>query len=121
MKVKQSKKSAKGTTKYGPTKNHVGRRIGSYKVLKIAGQNERGQYYYWCRCDCGTIKKVRAGNLNSGRYLSCGQCQTNLTMDAMPPLDLLLESATITAEVSLHGDKEPSSLTGQLKCGMKKD
>ena len=38
----------------------------------------RSEKYYWCRCVCGTERRVRGPELSSGRSLSCG-CLTRET------------------------------------------
>lgn len=35
-------------------------------------QNSTGNYYWRCRCSCGTEKDVLAGSLLSGKSKSCG-------------------------------------------------
>lgn len=50
-------------------KDHVGEKIGMLDVLKRKRENNRT--YYFCRCDCGNEKWVRAETLNSNNP-SCG-------------------------------------------------
>ena len=33
---------------------------------------EKGTRQWFCRCDCGNMKTVRAGNLRTGNTKSCG-------------------------------------------------
>lgn len=52
-----------------------GRRVGSLLVSHLSG--ESGKHMVWeCRCDCGAVCFVKAGNLNSGNTTSCG-CQSS--------------------------------------------
>lgn len=47
------------------------RRYGRMKVLRDLGRI-KGYRRFECLCDCGTIKTVRAGDLQQGLTLSCG-------------------------------------------------
>lgn len=47
------------------------RRFGRWSVLGYMGQVHR-RNMWWSRCDCGTERKVNAGNLLSGKTQSCG-------------------------------------------------
>lgn len=48
-----------------------GRKYGRWTVLERAAN--RGKAIYWlCHCDCGTTRKVSAGNLTSSVSVSCG-------------------------------------------------
>ena len=50
----------------------TGQRYGRLTVLKRA--ENRGHATCWfCRCDCGTVKVIRAADLRSGKTVSC-QC-----------------------------------------------
>lgn len=46
-----------------------GTKIGKWNVLEYSGNQE-----YLCRCDCGTIKNVRYGNLKQGKSKGCRKC-----------------------------------------------
>jgi hypothetical protein len=50
----------------------IGRRYGFFTVLAFARKENRNQYFYECRCDCGTVKTVRASCLQQGTTKSCG-------------------------------------------------
>jgi hypothetical protein len=41
-------------------------------LYKTGRQTENKQYYWMCRCDCGTLTEVRVGNIRTGRTKSCG-------------------------------------------------
>jgi predicted DNA binding CopG/RHH family protein len=50
--------------------SYVGRRFGRWTVIS---EEKRGKAYFcWCRCDCGTTRWVRKGNLKDGKSQSCG-------------------------------------------------
>jgi hypothetical protein len=46
-------------------------RFNKLCVLGFAGKKER-QYYWFCECDCGNIKKIRSANLFNGTIKTCG-------------------------------------------------
>ncbi len=48
----------------------VGTKIGRWTVLRETRKN--GKKYYWCRCECGTVKEVYCRSLTDGSSLSCG-------------------------------------------------
>lgn len=50
----------------------TGQRFGRLTVVECCGRSKDGQKVYLCRCDCGTEKKVRSGNLRNGNTQSCG-------------------------------------------------
>jgi hypothetical protein len=53
----------------------IGKRYGRYTVLSFSHRHKATQYFYNCQCDCGTLKKVRLGSLQSsakGNTRSCG-------------------------------------------------
>ena len=50
----------------------TGRKFGRLTVLERV-ENDKVKYVYWlCRCDCGTVKKVRNDHLVHGKIVSCG-------------------------------------------------
>lgn len=49
-----------------------GKRFGKWSVLYFDSLNKYGKAVWKCRCDCGTIKTVSAGNLKGGESASCG-------------------------------------------------
>ena len=49
----------------------TGRRFGKLSILAPV-KKIRGQVYWRCRCDCGSIKETRGNHLTSGRIVSCG-------------------------------------------------
>ncbi len=49
----------------------TGERLGRLVVLGLYGN--KGKVYYWyCRCDCGTVKEIAACSLNQKGSKSCG-------------------------------------------------
>jgi 5-methylcytosine-specific restriction endonuclease McrA len=50
---------------------YVGKRFGRLTVLSYSHQPQVGEYFYLCRCDCGTEKLFRVGSLQQGTK-SCG-------------------------------------------------
>jgi hypothetical protein len=64
-------------------KDLTNQRFGRWIVLSRAENNELGQAYWHCGCDCGTERVVRARHLAAGATKSCGclrhECVTNLS------------------------------------------
>ncbi len=54
--------------------NLTGMRFGRLLVVRFSGITSGGspKRTYWCRCDCGTEKKIRGCSLTSGGTKSCG-------------------------------------------------
>lgn len=52
--------------------DHVGHRFGRLLVERQAQRRPNGQTYWVCRCDCGSVKDVRAASLRNGSIQSCG-------------------------------------------------
>jgi len=50
----------------------TGRRFGRWLVLERSPERKRWAVLWVCRCDCGTIRTVLAGNLRKGLSTSCG-------------------------------------------------
>lgn len=50
----------------------TGQKINMISVIKRVGSDKNGKALYRCKCDCGTIKTMTAGDLKSGRVVSCG-------------------------------------------------
>ena len=51
--------------------NLIGKRFGMLTVVEQA-ESASGQRRWVCRCDCGGMRVVPTGNLNSGRTTHCG-------------------------------------------------
>lgn len=52
--------------------SHVDQRFGRLLVLRQVKCPTKRQLVWLCRCDCGTTKSIRGGDLRSGRISSCG-------------------------------------------------
>ena len=50
----------------------IGKRFGRLTVLKLDCMAKNYQKIYLCKCDCGTVKKIRRSALTSGATVSCG-------------------------------------------------
>lgn len=59
----------------------VGDRVGRWTAVED-GDYSSGIQWVLCRCDCGTIRRVSAGNLRQRNNASCG-CGRNETLSAM--------------------------------------
>lgn len=53
-------------------KSLVGQRFGKLLVLSRAANRKPGRPVWLCRCDCGAVTDVCAGNLRRGLTRSCG-------------------------------------------------
>jgi hypothetical protein len=49
----------------------AGRRFGRLAVIHQT-ESRSGQWFWMCRCDCGTMKEVAAHDLSTGHTNSCG-------------------------------------------------
>lgn len=47
----------------------IGQRFGR---LTVKSQDESAPRYYYCECDCGTVKRIRKDHLELGETFSCG-------------------------------------------------
>jgi len=52
----------------------TGRKFGKWEVLKRAEFTKNGSQAWWCRCECGTEKKVVQSNLLQGLSTMCRDC-----------------------------------------------
>lgn len=55
----------------------TGREFGRWVVVEKIGFRNRRTWWF-CKCQCGTQRAVRSGNLTSGKSLSCGCLQREL-------------------------------------------
>ena len=54
-------------------------RFGRWLVTGIAPRRNTDRSVYWyCRCDCGTVKEIAAGSLRKGQSTSCGCYRTEV-------------------------------------------
>ena len=58
----------------------VGKKIGMLTVLERVENNKHQKAVYKCKCDCGNVKNIVAGDLKSGRVVSCG-CHAKSFLD----------------------------------------
>ena len=65
-----------GCVKSNTVQNLTGQRFGLWTVIGPHEQRN-GVTYWYCRCDCGTEKWVRAGSLKGGNSISCGCVKPN--------------------------------------------
>jgi hypothetical protein len=50
----------------------VGERYGKWLIVRPAKKDAKGRVFFWCQCDCGTLREVWSGNLLDGGSRSCG-------------------------------------------------
>ncbi len=86
---------------YGPRKDIIGNRYGSYTVLAIAGRSENQGYYYWCQCDCGALRPVRYGSLTHRKYPNCGSCKIIKTFGPIQPSEELSDKYVVNMQLEL--------------------
>jgi len=56
-----------------------GDRFGSWTVIKqVMAADEDPRRKYYCRCDCGEMKKVWGHNLREGKSLRCVKCKIKM-------------------------------------------
>ena len=53
-------------------KDLTGQVFGRLIVLEDAGRTKKGAVIWRCQCECGTIKDIKSGSLQSGNTQSCG-------------------------------------------------
>lgn len=53
-------------------KNITDQRFERWTVIEYRGKKEPAAQMWLCRCDCGKEKEIQAGNLFSGKSVSCG-------------------------------------------------
>lgn len=57
----------------------IGQKVGRWTIL---GEFRKGRFlYYECRCDCGTLRDVKANSIRSGRSKSCGCLRRDRALD----------------------------------------
>lgn len=49
-----------------------GQKFGRWEVIYYSHKNIRGEKYWNCRCNCGTVKAVSAASLVNKKSVSCG-------------------------------------------------
>lgn len=58
----------------------VGKRYGRLIAIKYLGVFD-SRTYLLCKCDCGSVKKVRSDHLRTEKILSCGCYRTQSTIE----------------------------------------
>jgi hypothetical protein len=63
----------KGEIDIGKAKvNLCGKRFGRLTVLSEDENSPKGHTYWFCKCDCGKMRRVRNDKLTCGETISCG-------------------------------------------------
>lgn len=52
----------------------LGKRFGSWRVLRLVGMDKSKNAVWLCECNCGAKHRVSATNLNTGRSTRCLSC-----------------------------------------------
>jgi hypothetical protein len=66
----------------------IGEKYNYWTTLSLSDfVSKKGERYYKCQCDCGTIRDVKAYHLNSGGSKSCG-CFVKETMSKLKRIDI---------------------------------
>lgn len=59
----------------------IGQKAGRWTIL---GEFRKGRFlYYECRCDCGTLRNVKANSIRCGRSKSCGCLRRERALDVI--------------------------------------
>ena len=59
----------------------IGQKVGRWSILC---EFRKGRFlYYECRCDCGTVRDVKADSIRCGRSKSCGCLRRERAMDVI--------------------------------------
>jgi hypothetical protein len=59
----------------------IGQKAGRWTIL---GELRKGRFlYYECRCDCGTVREVKANSIRCGRSRSCGCLRRERALDVI--------------------------------------
>lgn len=66
----------------------IGDKYHYWTILELSDfESKKGERYYKCKCDCGTIKDVRAHHLKNEKSKSCG-CFVKETMSKIKRIDI---------------------------------
>lgn len=94
--LQSGKTKSCGCLGHPPVQDIQGHQFGDLTAIEFVGKKE-GQYYWRCRCKCGTEVVVRQNNLLIGKTKSCGCLQAKVVVDNMKFVDgtsvTLLEKA----------------------------
>ena len=61
------------TTKY-KVEDMIGKSFNKWLVLSFSHKNKSGNWFYTCKCTCGTESTVSASNLRTGGSTQCKKC-----------------------------------------------
>jgi len=62
----------------------TGKRFTRLKVIEYYGNATGRGAHWWCKCDCGKMKIIKANNLKSGMTTSCGCRRKEILRDTKP-------------------------------------
>jgi hypothetical protein len=66
----------------------IGEKFNYWTILSLSNfESKKGERYYKCQCECGTIKDVRAHHIKNGNSKSCG-CFVKKTMSKLKRIDI---------------------------------
>lgn len=68
----QSQQKRKNPKNQFSQKDLSNQQFGCWVALYPTRQNTSGNYYWYCKCSCGTEREVLEGSLQSGKSKSCG-------------------------------------------------
>ncbi len=63
----------------GPREDLTGQTFTHWSVLRLGSRKNR-EWYWVCRCECGTEKEVRGADLRHSRSTGCIHCYPNRTL-----------------------------------------
>ena len=90
-------------------KNLIGEKFGRLLLLSLDDQPNRNRYYF-CQCDCGTIKSIRRDHLQNGKTISCGCKQKEIKVD------LVGKRFNSLDVISLHDERVRKKIYWNCKC-----
>lgn len=61
----------------------TGQRVGRWTVGEKAHVGKYGLQFWWCTCDCGTVRAVKGSYLRDGRTNSCGCLRREQSSDRL--------------------------------------
>ena len=67
---------------------NIGERHGNIEILTLSTKASNGYLnYYWCKCDCGNIKRYRYDQAR--RVGNCGMCEDFIESEVLKRLEVL--------------------------------
>lgn len=64
-------------------KNLIDSEFGRWTVIGWSHKNAYGMGYWWCRCECRTVKIVNSGDFKGGASTSCGCRRSEVIREIM--------------------------------------